>query len=403
MKPSGQLGQVISMFSTLPSMISAHALLGSGKPMQAIQTIEKLLRKDPLNISHVKLLTKAAEAADEPEIAIQTLALAQEQHPGDTYILETLGQLYMKTNQSRLGRECFETLVALKPNDSASLKLLKDSMAIDSMAKDGWSDAAATGGSFRKMIRDEKKAEILEREEKAVKGKDDIEALITENKLRIQREPNNINYRRALALLYTNNKMFEEAISTLKDAQTVAGGRDPSIDQAISATRVQSFDVEIDKLRQSNMTAAIESKIQERAQFLFNDLQERVTRYPNDLASKHDLGVLLFQQTRINEAIQQFQSSQRNAQHRISSIYHLGLCFQSKQQYDLATEQLQKAAADLPVMDEQKKAVVYELGRTLEMSGHLPEAMDCFKQIYQADIGYRDVADKVEHGYKSKA
>jgi len=399
---TGRMDQLLTQLLGLPYVIIAQILLSSGKPMQAIQTLEKLLRKDPLNLAHVKLLTKAAEAANEPDIAIQTLALVLEHHPGDTSILESLGQLYMKTNQARLGRDCFETLLQLKPNDSAALKMLKDAMAIDSMTKDGWEETAATGGSFRKMMRDEKKAAILEREEKAVKGKGDIEALISENKARIQREPANINYRRALALLYTNNKMFEEAIATLQDAQTVAGGRDPSIDQAISATRLQTFDIEIAKLRESGMKVAIETKEKERAGFLFNDLQERVTRYPNDLAGKHDFGVLLFHQNRINEAIQQFQASQRNAQQRISSVYHLGLCFASKQQYDMAIEQLQRAASELPVMDEQKKAIMYELGKAMEKSGRLPEAMDCFKQIYQTDIGYRDVADKVEHGYKGK-
>jgi tetratricopeptide (TPR) repeat protein len=68
----------------------------------------------------------------------------------------------------------------------------------------------------------------------------------------------------------------------------------------------------------------------------------------------------------------------------------------------MAIEQLQKAVAELPSMDDQKKAVLYELGKVLEKVNRLPEAMDCFKQIYQSDIGYRDVADKVEHGYKIK-
>lgn len=401
-RKAGPISQFTALLSSIPQVMSAQAHLGAGKPIQAIQSIEKLLRHDPLNLSHIKLLGKAAEAANEPEIAIQSMALFLEHHPANTEILETLGTLYMKTNQARLGRDCFETLVTLKPNDPAALKMLKDAMAIDSMTKDGWVDAAATGGSFRNMIRDEKTAELLEREEKAVKGKDDIEILIAENKTRIQREPGNINYRRALAQLYANNKMFEEAITTLQDAQTVSGGRDPTIDQAISATRIQAYDVEISKLRASGMTAASEAKEQERASFIFNDLQERVARYPNDLTFKHDFGVLLFQQNRINEAIQQFQAAQRHAQRRISSIFHLGLCFEAKQQYDMAIEQLQKAASELPVMDDQKKAVLYELGQTLEKVGRLPDAMDCFKQIYQNDISFRDVANKVEHGYKAK-
>jgi tetratricopeptide (TPR) repeat protein len=399
---TSQIGQLVAMASTLPTAITAQILLSAGKPMQAIRAIEKLLRHDPLNLSHVRLLAKAAEAANEPEIAIQTLAMVLDHHPGNTEILENLGRLYMQTNQPRLGRDCFETLVELKPNDSAALKMLKDSMAIVSMTNDGWEETAATGGSFRRMIRDERKAEMLEREEKAVKGKDDIEMLIAENKARIQREPANVNYRRSLAQLYANNKMFEESIATLQDAQSVVGGRDPTIDQTISATRILAFDLEIAKLRESGMTTAAEIKEKDRATFIFNDLQDRITRYPNDLASKHDFGILLFQQNRINEAIQQFQASQRNAQRRINSIFHLGLCFEAKTQYDMAIEQLQKAVAELPSMDDQKKAVLYELGKVLEKVNRLPEAMDCFKQIYQSDIGYRDVADKVEHGYKIK-
>lgn len=402
-KPASQIGSAMTMISSIPATVTAQAFIGAGKPMQALGSIEKLLRKDPLNMAHIRMLVKVAEAIGEPEIAIQTLALAREHFGSDAVLLESLGKLYMETDQPRLGRECFEKLVELKPNDPAALKLLKDAMAIDSMTKDGWAEAAASGTSFRKMIRDEKQAEMLEREGKAVKGRDDIDALIAENKVRIQREPANINYRRALATLYANNKMFEEAISALQDAQVVAGGRDPSIDQTITATRLMAFDQEIARLRESGMAAAVEAKEKERASFVFNDFRERVNRYPNDLGIKYDFGLLLFKNGQINDAIQQFQSAQRHPQRRISAMYHLGLCFRAKEQFDMALEQLQKASGELLVMDEEKKDVLYDLGKTLEQVGRLPDAMDCFKQIYQVDIGYKDVSQRVEQGYRKPA
>ena len=148
------------------------------------------------------------------------------------------------------------------------------------------------------------------------------------------------------------------------------------------------------------MTAAAESKQKDRDLFLFSDLQDRVARYPNDLQFKYDFGVLLFQRNQINEAIQQFQASQRNAQRRVQSLYYIGLCFKAKQQYDMAIDQLQRADAELPVMDDTKKSIVYELGLLHELTGKRPEALEFFKQIYQQDIGYRDVAAKVEQGYK---
>lgn len=398
-KGGGQFAHLMSSITGLSSVIKAQSMIKT-KPTQAIQAIEKLLRTDPLNLKHINLLEQAAEAAGEPEIAIQTLAIARKHYPNDTALLERLGKLYMKTDQPRLGRECFEALCELKPNDSGAIKLLKDAMAIDSMSKDGWEKVGAKGTKFTDLIRDRKEADVLARESKAVVDKNDIEVLIRENKTRIQREPGNINYRRALANLYASNKMFADAITALEEAQTVAGGRDPQIDQAISAIRIQAFDEDIRKFTEAGQQDAANAKKAERDQFLFADLQERVVRYPNDLQIKYDLGVMLFQQGMINEAIQQFQSSQRNAQRRINSLYYIGLCFKAKQQYDMAAEQLQKAVSELPIMDDTKKAVVYELGVLYEAMERKDEAMDCFKQIYQLDIGYRDVAAKVEQGYK---
>jgi tetratricopeptide (TPR) repeat protein len=396
----GKLTHVVSSIRGIPALATAAAMIQSGKPMQAVQAIEKLLRKDPLNLSYLKLLDKAAEAAEEYEIAVQSLDMAREHYPHDTFLLERLGHLFVKTNRPRQGKECLELLCTLKPNDSAALKALKDATALDSMTKDGWAEAHATGGSFRKMIRDEKTAEILEKEAKAVKGQADIDALIAENKARIQREPGNINFRRALANLYAGNKMFAEALAALQEAQVVSGGRDPQIDQAITNLRIQSFDQEIAHLKENGLAAAVEAKQTERAMFVFNDLQDRVARYPNDLGLKYEYGVLLFEQKRINDAVQQFQAAQRNAQRRVGALVYIGLCFKAKEQFDLAIEQFQKAASELPVMDDVKKSALYELGKTLETVGRTAEAVDCFKQIYQIDIGYRDVAAKVERGYK---
>jgi tetratricopeptide (TPR) repeat protein len=399
-KASGGLAGLLASVTTLPAQLKIQALLNPGKAPQALQAIEKLLRKDPLNRGLIKLLDKAADLLGEPEIAIQTLALAREHYPADTALLERLGHLYMQSNQPKLGRECFETLCELKPNDTAALKALKDAMAIDSMSKDGWERVGAKGTSFVDLIRDRKEADVLAREAKAVADQQDIAVLVAENKARIQREPGNVNYRRALAALYAGNKLYAEAITALQEAQTVAGGRDPQIDQSISAIRLQIYDEDIGKLREGGMAAAADAKTRERDTFAFNDLQERVSRYPNDLQLKYELGVLLYQQTRINEAIQQFQAAQRHAQRRVSSLYYIGLCFKAKQQYDMAIEQLQRAASELPVMDDTKKSVVYELGLVLELVARKAEAMEAFKQIYQMDIGYRDVAAKVEQGYK---
>ena len=133
---------------------------------------------------------------------------------------------------------------------------------------------------------------------------------------------------------------------------------------------------------------------------MFDDLQERVKRYPTDLRLRYEFGVLLYATEQTNEAIQQFQLSQRNPKHRIESLYHIALCFKRKHQDDMAIEQLESANAELPVMNDAKKDVLYELGVLYESSGNRDKAAVCYKQVYQTDIGYKDIAQKIEHVYQ---
>ena len=75
------------------------------------------------------------------------------------------------------------------------------------------------------------------------------------------------------------------------------------------------------------------------------------------------------------------------------------MCFKQKKQYDIAMEQLQKAASELNIMDDTKKDILYEMGAVDEMMGHREKAAQYFKEIYSVDIGYRDVAEKIEKAY----
>ena len=398
-RKTGMFSSFTGAIHNLPGITVASTQIRSGKAAQALQTLEKLFRTDPLNMTIIKVFADAAEAADMPEAAIQTLALAREHSPTDVALLNRLGALYMRANQTRQGRECYERVCELRPNDGAALKALKDAMAHDSMNKDGWEEAAATGSGYRGLIKNEKEAEILEKEAKAVKATNDIDLLIAENLTRIKKEPQNINYRRALANLYLANKMFAEAIQTLEDALKMAAGRDPQVDNLLSHARIQQFDHEIEQRRKAGDQAGAQSKEQERNAFAFQDIQDRVTRYPNDLVLRFEYGTMLHQRNQINEAIQQFQMAQRTPQFRARSLYYIGVCFAGKKQYDMAADQLEKAAAEYEMMDDNKKAVLYELGKAREAMGDKKKAVECFKQIYQVDIGYRDISAIIEKGY----
>lgn len=397
----GPVTHLLSTAGGLAGLTKGTLALKSGKPLEALQMAEQLLRKDPLNLFFIRLLCRAAEAADMPEVAIQTLVVAREFYHDRTDLLTRLGNLYTAMNQMEEARECFEAVVNLHPNDALAMKALKDAMARDSMIKGGWMEASKEGGSFRRVIKDLKEAATLEQEAKAVRGEQNLALLIQEAADNIKREPDNVNHRRALANLYVQANRFDDAIRTIEEARRTTGIGDAQLDQALSLVRIKQYDSEIEQLRENGDLAGAAAKQAEKEAFLFKDVHSRVERYPNDLPLRFDYGVLLYERDQVNDAIQQFQIAQRNPRNRVRSLYYLGLCFRKKQQLDMARDQLEKAASEISEMNDLKKDIYYELGEILESQGDLEQAVNqYYKGIYQVDIGYKDVAAKIEAAYK---
>ena len=74
-------------------------------------------------------------------------------------------------------------------------------------------------------------------------------------------------------------------------------------------------------------------------------------------------------------------------------------CFARRKMFDLAAKTLQTAIKEKPVFDDEKKELIYNLGSVLEGMDNKEQAIEQFKLIYEVDIGYRDVAKKVDDYY----
>jgi len=399
LKAGGRIGGLSDAMSSLSGIGGVMSISGLIKkdPAKAVAKAEGLLRKNPLNPQFVKLAVDAALAADMPESAVITLEQFVENKPGDVEMMRLLAKILQDVQRYHEARLIYEEVATLKPTDPKSIKDVKDAAALDSMQRGRWEDQST---DFRGKLKDSKEALSLEREAKAVKSEKDADALIDELKLKIIREPANINYQRSLAKVYLDAHRFDEGIGVLEKANTAAGGADPQIDRALADAKLRKLDHEVAALRGAGREEEAVALENEKDRFLLEDAEDRARRYPNDLQFKYELGVLQFEHDLINEAIGQFQLSQRNPQRRIRSLYYLARCFGRKGQNDIAAEQLEKAKSELMLMDDTKKDIVYELGCVFEATGNIEKALEQFKEIYSVDIGYRDVAEKIEKYYK---
>ena len=130
-------------------------------------------------------------------------------------------------------------------------------------------------------------------------------------------------------------------------------------------------------------------------------MQHLSDTYPSDLSLRYDLGVLQFEAGEITPAIQSFQRSQANPHKEIQSLMHMGKCFAKRGMNDMAAGTLQKAIDKKEIMDDEKMDLHYQLGCVLDLMARAEESIKQFKLIYERDIGYRDVADRVDAYYAS--
>ena len=140
----------------------------------------------------------------------------------------------------------------------------------------------------------------------------------------------------------------------------------------------------------------------ERDHFTLEECKGRAEKYPNDLQIRFELGQLYFNAGKTSEAMQEFQKAQSNPNRRIQSLSYLGQCFARRNMNDMASRSLQTALKEKLVFDDEKKEIIYALGCVLEKMGKVEEAMDQFKQIYEVDMGFKDVAPKVDAYYSGQ-
>jgi tetratricopeptide (TPR) repeat protein len=102
-------------------------------------------------------------------------------------------------------------------------------------------------------------------------------------------------------------------------------------------------------------------------------------------------------------AISEFQQTVRDPRRKIDSLTMLGNCFIQKGMFDLAENQLQKALDETGGMSDRKKEILYSLGLLKERQDKPEGALEEYKKIYEVDINFRDVSDRIASARKKLA
>jgi len=399
----GFFKKVLSSAGSSPLVAKGQMALRKN-PLEALQIAEQILESDPHNSGGHKLLAEAATALEMPHTAVLSLEILNRNSPKDKALAVQLANALANTGEIGRAEKLLTDLYRGHPTDNELAQALKNLSARKTLREGGYEALADGKGSYRDILKDKEEAISLEQEQRVVKTEDVAERLIAEYEARLQTEPNNLKLVRSLAELYTQKKRFNEALALYERIKTSEAGGDPTLDRAIADTVSRKFDHALAHLDASapdyaEQTARIQA---EKEAYQLAECQKRVERFPTDLQIHFELGQLYFQAEKISEAIQEFQKAQANPHKRIQALYYLGQCFARRGINDLAARTLQNAIKEKLIFDDEKKDLVYALGCVLEKMGKREEAVEQFKLIYETDIGYKDVAAKVDAYYAAQ-
>lgn len=395
-------------FKKMLSGASSSPLVAKGQialhtnPASALAIAEQILNSDPSSSAAHRLVVEAAKALELPRTGTMSLEILVKNSPKDKGLaIEFAEALAASGGDTKRGEQVLIELLRQYPNDGELNSALKNLSARTTMDEGGYAALEGGKGSYRDILKDKKEAVSLEQEKRVVKTEDIAERLIGEYEARLQTEPKNLKLVRSLAELYTQKNQFDKAMELYDRVKNSEMGNDPSLERAMAKTIERRFDFQLEHLDPAAPDYAEQKgKIAaEKLNYQVTECQQRVEKYPTDLAIRYEMGVLYFQAGKINEAIQEFQKAQQNPHKTISARGYLAQCYAQKKMYDMAARQLQSAIKEKPVFDDEKKELVYNLGLVLENMGKKEEAIEQFKLIYEMDIGYKDVAAKVDAYY----
>lgn len=366
---------------------------------------ESALSRDVRNIKALSLVARGANLLELNETEAFCLESVCDRYPENFAKLERYCESLIKAGSTEKALKVAERLNQLKPGSGQVQEIVKSASVAHSINKGKWADSEE---DFRSKLKDKQESDSLERANRVVVDDGNSEVRARDLIESIHRDPQNVDNYKLLVRIYLRREKYDDALSWLEKAFALPDAEnDAPLRQLRSELRVSRVERELFELkRTSNAEEDIDNRIEkletELLELKLEESRKLVEQFPNDYSQRFKYGSYLLESGNVDAGIQQFQISQRSPSLRLRSLVLLGRCFMAKSLFDLALEQLRQAVEGINVMDDFKKEVLYLLADCYEKLDQPENAIEQYKAIYSNDIGYRDVAEKIDVFYRNR-
>ncbi|MCH6257852.1 tetratricopeptide repeat protein [Puniceicoccaceae bacterium K14] len=386
------------------SAISAWGRLKVKKqPDKAMILGEKALSFYPYSTVALSLVAHGARSVSLNETEAFCLQSICDRFPDNVTKLERLCKALIEIGQTDDALVVAEKLISLRPGNTDVQELVKSASVAHSINRGKWAEKEK---DFRSKLKDKDETEALENSNKSFEDMGS-ESIRTQDLIeQVHGDPQNVDHYKNLVKALIAKEDYDNALSWLNKAFKLPRAeadlylRQVRSDLHLKKTERELFILQNDpSIEESEKTERIQRLDGKLASLRLEEAKKLVDHFPNDYGQRFKYGELLLRSGDIENAIQQFQISQRSPSLKSRSHVFLGRCFMGKGLFDLALEQLKVAEEAAVVMDSFKKDVLYLIASCYESLGSPSDAINNYKLIYASDIKFKDVASKIDAFY----
>lgn len=384
-------GKLFKLLKGAGPLALAKTMSKAGKHGAAAKALESYLATNPLDEEGNLLLGMSLESASHYRSALAVYEFLAEIAPKNPEGLKRAGAMMRVSGDLTKALAYYERALESDPRDREALKARKDLAAEAAISRSRFDEVSHS----REQMVDKEGAVNLERAHRLHRSQEELREDLTKLEDRFAEAGSDVDLMLEMVDLHEKLRDPEAALDL---AQRALSYRKGSVDLE---TRVGQLEIKVlkkgisraDKTGDQEEADRLEAQLREKE---LAELQRRLELTPGDAGLRLTLGKALVRQERYDEAAAELQKAVHDPRLADEAHMHLALCFQKKGFLDLARKEYQRALDARPEVDERAREILYNLGAIAEAEGDPAEARAFYARIFEVDIGFRDVAQKME-------
>jgi tetratricopeptide (TPR) repeat protein len=384
-------GKFLRALSGAGPLAVAKTMRKAGKIDACVKSCEQYLATNPLDVDANLFLGQALEAGEYYKSAAAVYEFIAEIAPQNPEGLKSAGAMMYQLGEHHQALTYYERALEADPRDQEALKQRKNLAAETALSA---RDEAQTTHS-RDLIKDKDAARALESNTRIHKTAEEWQEELERLELRYADSPTDPDIMIQMADALEKLKDIEAAHDLIaracdyrKDALELRARRDV-LKLKVLKKQVSRADATGDTERANRLEGEL-------LEFQLESLRDQVRLRPSDASLRIKLAQQLLKVEEVDGAVGELQKAVDDPRLGREANYYLGAAFQKKGFADLARKNYERAMEGSSGSDERSKEILYNLGAIAEGEGQNDEARSCYARIFEIDIGYRDVAAKME-------